>query len=108
MCFPGSLLWGDDWRKTRYKLASKFTQPNSVNSSVYAYARCPLIDNAKSFRNSGVCALLVDKLLDTIYLSMDLFSNDISPKYISSSIDSKADVGIYALCCLHYIFIDQN
>ena len=56
----------------------------------------------------GVYFFLVVKLLDTIYLSIDLFSNGISLRYNFSSMDAKADVGIYARCCLHYIYVDQN
>ena len=54
----------------------------------------------------GVYFFLVVKLLDTICLSVDLFSNDISLRYISS-MDAKAGVYTYGRCCLHYIFIDQ-
>ena len=56
----------------------------------------------------GVYFFLVVKLLDTIYLSIDLFSNGISLRYNFSSMDAKAGVGIYARCCLHYIYVDQN
>ena len=80
-----------DWRKTLYKLASKFTQFNSVSSSVEAYARCPLTDT----QNRSKCyVFLAVKLLDTIYQSIDLFSNGIGLRYIFSSMDAKAGVGI--------------
>ena len=76
---------------------------------MYAYARCPLINNAKSFKMLFGCIFfLVVKLLDTIYLSIDLFSNGISLRCNFSSMDAKVGVAIYARCCLHYIFIDQN
>jgi len=82
--------------KTRYKLASKFTQSNSVSRSVYAYAIGTIVDRkcknrskcylgvsgANDSSTPGVCVLFVGKLLDTIYLSIDLFWNDISLRYI--------------------------
>ena len=89
------------------KNTSKFTQFNSVSSSVDAYARCPLIvTQNRSKCCLGVHVFLAVKLLYTIYQSIDLFSNGISLRYIFSSMDAKAGVGIYAHCCLHYIFID--
>ena len=36
----------------------------------------------------------MEKFLDTVYLSTDLFSNDLSLTYIFYSVDSKADVDI--------------
>ena len=76
---------------------------------MYAYARCPLINNGKSLKMLFGCILfLVVNLLDTIYLFIDLFSNGISLIYSFSSMYAKTGVGIYARCCLHYIFIDQS
>jgi len=107
--FSRKLIVQRDWRKTLYKLASKFTQFNSVSSSVDAYARCPLTDTQnRSKCYLGVYVFLAVKLLDTIYQSIDLFSNGIGLRYIFSSMDANAGVGIYARCCLHYIFIDQT
>lgn len=40
------------------------------------------------------CILFVEKFLDAVYLSTDLFSNDISLTYIFYSVDPKADVDI--------------
>lgn len=36
----------------------------------------------------------MEKFLDTLYLSTDLFPNDLSLAYILYSVDSKADVDI--------------
>ena len=83
-------------QRRRYKLASKFTQSNSVSRSVYAYAIGTIVDRkcknrskcylgvsgANDSSTPGVCVLFFGKLLDTIYLSIDLFWNDISLRYI--------------------------
>ena len=68
------------------------------------------MNNAKSLKMLFGCIyfFLVVKLLDTIYLSIDLFSNGISLRYNFSSMNAKAGVGTYARCCLHYIYVDQN
>ena len=62
---------------------------------MYANEWCLTVDNAKSFETViWGCILFVEKFLDTVYLSTDLFSNDISMTYISYSLDSKADFDI--------------
>ena len=85
--------------------AEKTGEKHDINSlaSSHNHIQSAVIGSCYSKCYLGVYVLLVNKLLYTICQSIDLFSNDVSLKYIFYLMDTNANFGIYVPSFVIYI-----